>query len=265
VRELLSGRRLYISTADEDELKYRQYLRFDSFDAGEDWLLMRAVLLPNMTMFDSLSSLNNFDPLVPVRYSRWMAILSHSRGREREMLLDLSGAGVVERRDVSTDSGVRFQQLPEEIGSRARWVPYARVAQDQEQALQFVVSDSFDPAVEVILEGYGSQPDGDCSDLGSEGTVELVSELPGMLEFRVDADQPGWLLLSDAWYPGWQATVDGVEAPLLRADYLFRSVHIPPGDHRVHIDYRPSSFYLGLALSLIILLVVFGFIFKSSR
>ena len=265
VRDLLSGRRLYVSTADEDELKYRRYLRFDSFDAGEDWLLMRAVLLPNMTMFDSLASLNNFDPLIPVRYSRWMAILSHSRGREREMLLDLSGAGVVERRDVSTDSGVRFQQLPEEIGSRARWVPCARVAQDQEQALQFVVSDSFDPAVEVILEGYGSQPDGDCSDLGSEGTVELVSELPGMLEFRVDADQPGWLLLSDAWYPGWQATVDGVEAPLLRADYLFRSVHIPPGDHRVRIDYRPSSFYLGLALSLITLLVFFGFIIKSSR
>jgi hypothetical protein len=265
VQELLSGRRLYISTADEDELKYRRFLRFDSFDAGEDWLRMRSVLLPNMTMFDSIASLNNFDPLVPVRYSRWMAILSHARGREREMLLDLSGVGVVERRDVSTDLGVRFQQLPEEIGSRARWVPCARAAQDQEQALQFMVSDSFDPAVEVILEGYGSQSDGDCSDTGAEGTVELVSELPGMLVFRVLADQPGWLLLSDVWYPGWHATVDGVEAPLLRADYLFRSVQIPIGDHRVRIDYRPSSFYLGLALSLITLLVVFGFEFKSRR
>ena len=57
------------------------------------------------------------------------------------------------------------------------------------------------------------------------------------------------LVLSDTHYPGWTATVDGVSAPILRANYAFRAVSVPAGAHRVDFRYRPRSFTYGLLLS----------------
>jgi hypothetical protein len=56
------------------------------------------------------------------------------------------------------------------------------------------------------------------------------------------------LVLRDQDFPGWQAYVDGVRAPLCRADYLFRAVPLAPGEHLVEFRYRPLSFGIGLSL-----------------
>ncbi len=58
----------------------------------------------------------------------------------------------------------------------------------------------------------------------------------------VEADVPpggGWLILNDVWHPWWFARVDGVEAPVLRANVLFRAVAVPEGLHRVHFEFQP--------------------------
>jgi len=49
----------------------------------------------------------------------------------------------------------------------------------------------------------------------------------------------GWLVLNDAWHPWWFATLDGEEAPVLRANVMFRAVAIPEGRHEVRFDFRP--------------------------
>jgi uncharacterized membrane protein YfhO len=53
-------------------------------------------------------------------------------------------------------------------------------------------------------------------------------------------------VLSDVYYPGWVATVDGVETPIHRTNYAFRSVSVPAGDHIVTFTYRPASFRYGI-------------------
>jgi uncharacterized membrane protein YfhO len=73
---------------------------------------------------------------------------------------------------------------------------------------------------------------------------------PNFVSVDVRAPAGGWLVLSDAWYPGWRATLDGLATRLYRADYLFRSVWVPPGNHTVTFEYRPVSFWAGAALSL---------------
>ena len=50
------------------------------------------------------------------------------------------------------------------------------------------------------------------------------------------------LALHDTYYPGWIAEIDGVRAPILRADVLFRGVEMPPGQHRVVFRFAPFSF-----------------------
>jgi uncharacterized membrane protein YfhO len=59
------------------------------------------------------------------------------------------------------------------------------------------------------------------------------------------------LVVSDAWYPGWSATVDGKPAPLLRADYALVGVALPAGRHVVELRFASRPTRAGLALSLL--------------
>ena len=69
----------------------------------------------------------------------------------------------------------------------------------------------------------------------------------------------GVLTVSDQFYPGWQATVDGQPTDIVRADAVFRAVCVPPGDHTVRFDYRPGSLYVGVAISAAGWLALFAF------
>jgi uncharacterized membrane protein YfhO len=75
----------------------------------------------------------------------------------------------------------------------------------------------------------------------------------------ITTDGTAFLVLKQAWYPGWRATVDGRRVPIYRADLAMQAVAVPPGRHMVVVDYRPASVLLGAgvsALGLIVLLLV---------
>ncbi len=74
------------------------------------------------------------------------------------------------------------------------------------------------------------------------GTNEII--------LTAHAQTPSLVVLTDSFYPGWKAFVDGEEKPIWRANSLFRTVEVPPGKHEVIFQYRPASFILGLTISL---------------
>jgi uncharacterized membrane protein YfhO len=57
----------------------------------------------------------------------------------------------------------------------------------------------------------------------------------------VDAPADGYLVLNDPYHPWWRASVDGRDAPILRANVLFRAVPVPAGRHRVEFAFEPLS------------------------
>ena len=83
----------------------------------------------------------------------------------------------------------------------------------------------------------------------------------------IDTDAPGrrLLVLSDAWFPGWRATVDGTPAPIARANVAFRAVSVPPGRHRVVFEYAPASFRIGATISGVALLLIAGWTALAER
>lgn len=78
----------------------------------------------------------------------------------------------------------------------------------------------------------------------------LITEArPERLTVQADACAQALLVVSDAAYPGWQATVDGSPAQLWRADFMLKAVEVPQGRHEVVLQYRPPSFAAGAAIS----------------
>ncbi|OPX97033.1 MAG: Bacterial membrane protein YfhO [Syntrophorhabdus sp. PtaB.Bin006] len=85
----------------------------------------------------------------------------------------------------------------------------------------------------------------------AQGKVRLVSYKTDHVLIQYEADTDGFLYVSDAYYPGWKAYVDGKETKIYRANLAFRAVPAPKGNHTVSFRYIPLSFYSGLILTII--------------
>jgi hypothetical protein len=87
-------------------------------------------------------------------------------------------------------------------------------------------------------------------------TAEIGSLTDNVMEVRTSSATPAFLVTSDVYYPGWQASIDGQLTDLYRADYAFRGVLVPAGQHVVRFSYRSRHFYLGVAVSVASLLIL---------
>lgn len=153
-----------------------------------------------------------------------------------------------------------FQQLPPytlyenpDAFPRAFFVSQAKRLRDPANALPELRAVDFHQV--VLLE------DGDESDLPPSGTgtflpADILEYRPNRVVVEVWADKPGYLVVTDVWFPGWAAAVDDQPARVRRANYLFRAVAVPAGMHRVVFTYEPSSYSRGKAISLVALTLV---------
>ncbi len=76
-----------------------------------------------------------------------------------------------------------------------------------------------------------------------------------MVRIAVQAPAPGYLVLTDSYYPGWSARVDGEEREIFLANYFFRAVRVWPGDEEVVFEYRSRPFERGARVSVATLLI----------
>ena len=75
----------------------------------------------------------------------------------------------------------------------------------------------------------------------STATVRLEKYEPNKLEYSVSSKNGGVVVFSEIYYPAWNATVDGVEVPVGRANYILRAISVKPGSHKVVLDFHPKS------------------------
>ena len=80
---------------------------------------------------------------------------------------------------------------------------------------------------------------------GHPRKVQIVSESNNRLVLQATAEENSLLVLSDTYYPGWKAFVDGKKTKIYRADYTFRAIPLSAGPNRVEFVYDPLSFKLG--------------------
>ncbi|MEW5718643.1 MAG: YfhO family protein, partial [Chloroflexota bacterium] len=85
-------------------------------------------------------------------------------------------------------------------------------------------------------------------------SVQITLYQPERVQLNLTANRKAYLVLSDTWYPGWIARVDGKAAPVYRAYVTLRAVPVEAGTHTVEFEFRPTSFYQGAAISIATLL-----------
>ncbi|MFN8451123.1 MAG: YfhO family protein [Anaerolineae bacterium] len=87
------------------------------------------------------------------------------------------------------------------------------------------------------------------------GDVLAISDAGNVVTIQVDAARGSWLVLADTDYPGWTASVDGVETPIYRANLAFRALQVDAGQHVVQFEYRPDWLLPGALVSAVSLLI----------
>lgn len=87
--------------------------------------------------------------------------------------------------------------------------------------------------------------------------VEVARYTPNSIAFRTRAETDQLLFLSDTYYPGWKSTIDGKPTPVLMADYAFRAIPLPAGEHEVEMYYVPETFTNGLLIAGATILITF--------
>jgi uncharacterized membrane protein YfhO len=95
--------------------------------------------------------------------------------------------------------------------------------------------------------------------------VRILEERSDRIVLEAQLAAPAYVVLADAFDPGWQGTLDGVPAPILRANLAFRAVRVSAGRHRIEMVYRPRVLLAGLAVSATALVVALGLLTRPSR
>ncbi len=187
--------------------------------------------------------------------------------------------------DLTSLSPLRWRRLERfgqvDLFENTRFLPRAWFVREVRVALSAEVVGSiktgqmkdgstFDPAQTALLEkeDFGDReivlpPVGET--VGAKVTVTGYE--PNAITLQTHNPQPGFLVLSEIYYRGWEAWIDGRRVPVERVNYTLRGLTVPPGDHRIEFVFRAHSFRKGAFYSAVgaILLAIMGIFTKGRR
>jgi hypothetical protein len=159
-----------------------------------------------------------------------------------------------------------------DVMPRAFLVHQAEVPGSDEAILARLIGEEFDLSSSILLEDESALARLESMARGSSPTegkdeVKIIEYEANRVVIETTTSQAGFLFLSDVYYPGWRARVDGREEMVYRADYLFRAVLVPRGQHVIEFAFDPVAFKMGLAVALttVIALVAAAIVRLSRR
>jgi hypothetical protein len=222
--------------------------------------------MPNTSMVFGLSAGRGYEPVVPWRQATLFnriegvfrlthyAILRSANSpllnlmNVEYMVTDRELGGRWQLAFAEKDSPIRVYRNPDVL-PHAFIVYQSEHAANAEAALNRLLDKDFNFRTQVVLEG--AAPDFAVSKAPSKSEqARIVRYEPERVVIETDGPADGVLVLTDTYVPGWQAQVDGKPASVYVADYAFRAVRVPSGQHRVEFVYTPASFSIGATISL---------------
>lgn len=247
-----------------------------SATAPETWSADQAPALERVEPWSSRGPEAPSDWIAEIEFNRQevvnLEIVNDSANRALQIrALNLIDNGRQMAFPISTDSRVeRLDFFDVKLYDRHDALPRAYLVSrtsvmDDAAAAARLADPSFDPRREAILAPgptasalEGATPAGQFTPGPSagagraavlSGSAGIELERPDFAQVAVRAEAESVLVLSDSWYPGWVATLDGEPVPIERANLLFRAVRVPAGEHVVEFRYEPQSVSTGALVS----------------
>lgn len=132
------------------------------------------------------------------------------------------------------------------------------VESKKDNSIRKIYSHDFDLSKTVLLEQTVSLTHTQTPLLGN---AKIITYKPEYIKINEKTNKKAFLFLSDNYYPGWKAYVDGKETKIYQADYTFRAIIVPKGAHTIVFSYTPFIFTIGVIITIsgFLLLLVTGF------
>ncbi len=214
------------------------------------------VLKRNQGMIDKIQLLEGYNPLNLHRR------LPPAHGRQQfDMLLDLLNVKYYINPDYQNQSQKLFllnrDRLP-----RAKMYYSAEVVENDSIVKYNMINNNFDYINKLILT---DQPELKLPEnhRNIDNKIDITKYSANKIELHVSTQKNGLLWMSEIWYPAWKAYVDGKQTKLFCADYSFRAIEIPEGNHSIQFIYRSSYFNIGLFITIITLISATGYLLFS--
>lgn len=236
-------------------------------EPGRALSLTEHVLKPNSNIVYQLSSLRVHNPMQPARFADFTTLcgarLDEFRNQTYDTvtpLVDLASVRYLIRQFKPLPARYKLVYTTREgiaVYENLHCLPQAYLvnrlvtAKDGADARAQIQSSQFDPRSEVVLElpAASSMPTPGAKSPLVPLTVKRQS--CNQIDIEVKAATASILVLTDTFYPGWVATIDGRESEILHANYLFRAIAVPAGAHSVCFTYNPLSLKIGWLLALL--------------
>jgi hypothetical protein len=193
-------------------------------------------------------SVFGYNPLEDQTYNEFVSAVPDPRATAYDLL---NAAYVVTKSPLELGQGDTLTLVAEESGvfvyRRSTAMPRAWMATEvvpvaDDQTLSRINDPGFEPGQTALVKTGIDCPG------GGTGEVHFLAYRENERVVRV-IGEGGLLLFSERFIPGWRATLDGDQAPLLQADGILQGVCVPAGDHVIRVSYWPASLSVGAGLS----------------
>ena len=213
-----------------------------------DWYRIDAAHAMTVSMLTATSELGGWwdDRLVRMYGLNYVVSRSPTRGGLTEVFF--------------SSSGIKVFHNPQAF-PRAWTVHRTVLASNQKEGGSLVNSGPFDLRTTAVLVGNGPRLD----QCGGADKVTSVEERPSSVRVKVEMACTGLVVISDNWYPGWRAQVDGRYVGIWNVNTVIRGVVVPAGKHEVVMRYLPLSVYFGLFLMVLGLAGAVGLERRSEK
>lgn len=136
---------------------------------------------------------------------------------------------------------------------RAFLVPEAVYADSSKEAIRQILDPQVDLRKKIILEEKVVPENSDGEK--PQGKAEIARYSPNKVVIKTETNTSQFLVLTDSFYPAWQATIDNNPTKIYPADYALRGIVVPKGDHEIIFEYKSKMFMMGTLISTLSLLI----------
>lgn len=232
-----------------------------SFDRVYTFSKMWSDLMPDQLMLHRIQDGNGFVSLPLQRFAEWQVLAEENWQKGNPELFRLGSIGYVY--DPAAASPVPVSStLP-----RA-YVTSGIIEASGQGALERLNSDSFDPRFVIIEDAFGNYSQNIDNVKFTQAEISVYHD--NYVKILSDTYFDGALVLTDSFYPGWKAFVDGKETKIYQANYLFRAIFLSKEHHVIEFEYKPRFLRTTIMISagtflLILFLVSKEFLLKFKK